>query len=767
MKRVHSLAERVAKYIVDHTKTCLLISFIFLIALSSGLPKIHANYSVKGWLMDHDQRLLDLKEHEGIFGSSDTIDIMVYKEDGLFDENTIKTIQDITQDLWQIKHIVRVESLTNHNSIESEDDDIFITPFLDEEVELTPENLKLKEQLATHDRQLVNSTISKSGRFTYIRAFLDTFEGTPPYDQVVVDTEALLEKYNKAEGIKFYLGGISFINESLQRASDRDMMVVFPIVVGVLSLILFLFFRNLLGIVLPFSLVGLAIITTFGIEGHLGIELSSIIAALPAILIAIGLADSIHILITYRHFYIFDRMNEHDAAIAALKKNFIPTLLTTLTTAIGFFSLTSTDIKPIYNLGILSGIGTCIAWFYTYFFLGALLTKVHFKVGDRDDKFHAFDGIFMFAEKHKVIINILTPIITIASIYFGMQNYINADPIEYFDEHTPVKQAFNMVRKEFGGSRMIELVFDSEKPEGVKDPAFLKKSEELVQWMLKDEKIIRVSSILDIVKQMNKTLHSDNEEFYAIPETRRAVADQLFLYTLGLPQGLDLKNQLSLDNRRFRVLVMWDINDSTAAIAKTDKILKKADEIGIKIYEAGQSPIYNRVNDLVVNTLLTSMSISLPIIFLIILFVFKDLKLALLSLIPNVFPLSVAAGIMYFAGDELNIGNVIVFAVCLGIAVDDTIHFISNYKLKVLQGMNGHDALASTMHQTGKALALTTTMLTIAFGLFYLGDFVPNQKFGVYCSVILTLALVADLVILPAALLSLKSSKVETDTAKV
>ncbi len=764
MKRVHSLAERVSKYIVDNTKTCLFVSFLVLVALSSGIPKIHANYSVKGWLMDHDKRLTDLKAHEGIFGSSDTIDIMVYNEKGLFDETTIKAIQDITNDLWQIKHIVRVESLTNYNSIESEEDDIFITPFLDEEVELTPENLVLKRDRAVNDRQLVNSTISKSGRFTYIRAFLDTFDGTPPYDQVVVDTEALLEKYhNKVPDVKFYLGGISFINESLQRASDRDMMVVFPIVVGILSLILFLFFRNFLGIILPFSLVGLSIISAFGVEGHLGIELSSIIAALPAILIAIGLADSIHILITYRHFYIFDRMNEHDAAIAALKKNFIPTLLTTLTTAIGFFSLTSTEIKPIYNLGILSGIGTCIAWFYTYFFLGPLLTKVHFKVERYDDsKFTAFDGIFNFAEKYKLAINIITPIVTIASIYFGMQNYINADPIEYFDDHTPVKKAFDMVRKEFGGSRMIELVFDSEKPEGVKDPEFMKKADELTQWMLKDEKIIRVSSVLDIVKQMNKTLHSDNEDFYAVPDTRRAIADQLFLYTLGLPQGLDLKNQLSLDNRRFRVLVMWDINDSTAAIAKTDEILKKAKEIGIHIYEAGQSPIYNRVNDLVVNTLLTSMSISLPIIFLIILFVFKDLKLALLSLIPNVFPLSVAAGIMYLVGDDLNIGNVIVFAVCLGIAVDDTIHFISNYKLKVLQGMNGHDALASTMHQTGKALALTTAMLTVAFGLFYLGDFVPNQKFGVYCSIILSLALLADLVVLPAALLSMKSSKVES-----
>ena len=146
------------------------------------------------------------------------------------------------------------------------------------------------------------------------------------------------------------------------------------------------------------------------------------------------------------------------------------------------------------------------------------------------------------------------------------------------------------------------------------------------------------------------------------------------------------------------------------------------------------------------------MSISLPIIFLIILLVFRDLKIALLSLVPNLFPLGVyASGIMYLVGDDLNIGNVIVFAVCLGIAVDDTIHFISNYKLKELQGLSPADAMKQTMEQTGKALTLTTILLVVAFGLFT-SETSYLTKNSVLTVQLFFLSLFADLIILPAAI---------------
>ena len=760
MKKVDKIAQDLSTSIVTRPIKWLCLAFVVLAITGFGITKIKTNFSVKVWLDQNDQRIHDLEEHEATFGSSDTIDVIIYNKKGVFNKETIQTIQNFTEDMWQVRDVVRVESLTNANWIDTVEDDINIIPFLDEEVSLDKTTLEDKRLLAVNDEQLRNNSVSRTGKVAYIRSFLRVYKKNPAYKQIVSEVESIAKKY-ETEDIKVHLSGIAYINESLSRASDRDMKMVFPIVVLLLIIILAFFFRSPLAVVYPFALIGVTIVATFGLEGHLGLEFNNILSAVPAVLIAIGLADAVHVLISYRHNIIFENEDNVTAAIHSLKKNFIPTVLTTITTTIGFFSLMTAEIRPIHDLGMLSGLGTMLAWVFTYFFIGPILKYINFPKKKINEDISELSFLYNFAYKYKTPINICLPILAVSMAIYGSQNIINADPVEYFDDSTPVKKTFNLMRKEFGGSRAIEMVFDSEKNEGIKDPEFLKKADELISWIEQNDKVVRVNSLVQIIKKMNQTLHEGQKKYYAIPNSRREIADQLFLYTLGLPEGMDLKNQLSLDNRKFRVIVLWDINDTMNAIKGTTAIMKKAKEIGIEVYEAGQSPIYNRINDLVVATFFSSMSISIPMIFLIMLLVFKDLKLALLSLIPNLFPLATASGIMYLNGDEINIGNVIVFSVCLGIAVDDTIHFIANYKLKKSRGMPGIEALKSTLAQTGKALVLTTLMLVLGFGMFVIGEFVPNQKFGIYCAVILVLALVADLILLPAILLATENDEEE------
>ena len=181
--------------------------------------------------------------------------------------------------------------------------------------------------------------ISQSGRSLHL-AYLQVFEKSPPYRDIVLEVREKMKKYEKDNpNISFHYGGLAYINEELKKTSDRDLIVVFPIVFVVLVSILFYFFRSVLAVALPFALVALSISTTFGVQGWMGLTFSSIISALPAILIAIGIADSIHILITYRHGILFNGLSPKEAAKFSLTKNFIPTILTTITTSIGFFSL--------------------------------------------------------------------------------------------------------------------------------------------------------------------------------------------------------------------------------------------------------------------------------------------------------------------------------------------------------------------------------------------------------------------------------------------
>lgn len=764
MEKAHEKIHQICRHIVKHKLKWIFISLLTFIIFTCGVLYIQANFSVKIWLHKHDKRILSLIQHEKTFGSSDTIDIIVYDEKGVFTPQTMKVVSELTEKMLHVDHIARVESITNFNWVSSTGDDINITPFIKEEMINDSDLLLEKKEQAINDRQLINNFISKSGKLTYIRSFLIASDKTPPYKKIVHDVEDIIASYQN-DHLHLSLSGISFINESLNRASDHDMKTVLPIVLSVILIILFYFFRNLFAITVPFAIIILSTGVSFGFEGFLDYEFNNILSAIPAILIAVGLADSIHILIGYRHNVVYEHMTNEEAAIKTLSKNMIPTILTTVTTAIGFLSLATTDIRPVHDLGILAGIGCLYAWFFTYFFLGPVLTFINFKKRDGDqDESSILQGVFHFSVKYRKTIIILFPILGIIFGYIGSKNYINADPVDYFSKNSTVRKTFKIVESEFGASRAIELVFDSNKDNGIKEADFLKRSAQFIEWIESLDYVVRVNSYVDVIKKMNKTLHSDDQGYFRIPDTNGEIADQHFLYTLGLPEGADLKNQVSVDQSKFRVMVLWHVNDTMNAVKKSEEILKKAKEYNLNVYEGGQSPIYNRVNDLVVDTFFTSISLTLPIIFLIMIVTFKDFKIALLSLIPNIFPLAIASGIMTLMGDFVNIGNVIVFAVCLGIAVDDTIHFIANYKLKIIAGMDSFDALDQTFVQTGKALVLTTVLLFFGFGLFVLGDFVPNQKFGVYCAIILFFALIADIVLLPAILLTINPSKKQKNT---
>ncbi len=685
MKKLEQFAYRYANHIVNNPKIWLLISVLLFFSLSYGLIKIKSNFSVKIWLDKNDQRILDLNAYERKFGSSETIDIIIKNNSGVFDEKTFIPLKKITDQMWNITDVVRVESLYNYNWIESDEDDINITPLYDQDVAPLQSEIDRRKSDILKDEQIKNNFISEDQKLLYIRSFLRTYEVNPPYTKITKEAEALAQKYTDL-GHEVHITGVAYINESLKRASDRDMALVFPIVFIILVIILIAFFRSLHAICYPFALILLSISTTFGIEGYLGLTFNNILSAVPAILIAIGLADSIHVLIGYRHFYLFENQSRKEAAISSLVKNFIPTLLTSITTSVGFISLTTTEITPVRDLGILSGVGTMLAWVFTYIFLGPCLKYIKFKKVKPEPSLFLTKLLYQ-VKRYRLLIIALTPLLAITMTYYGLQNKINADPIEYFSSEMDIKKTFDMIHHHFGGSRSVEFVFDSGEEDGIKDPAFLKKADKMITWLESREDTVRVVSILNIIKKMNQTLNGDKRDLFTIPDTRRAVADLLFLYTLGLPEGMDLKNQVSIDNRKFRAITLWKVKDTSTAIVKTEEILAKAKEFGLDVKEGGQSPIFNRVNDLVVETFIRSMSLSLPIIFVILLFVFKDLKLALLSLIPNLWPLLIASGVMYFNGDQINIGNVIVFAVCLGIAVDDTIHFIANYKIKRNKGI--------------------------------------------------------------------------------
>lgn len=751
--------------------------FIFIALLAIFLPgilKITASWSPRMWFDKDHPETIKLDNFEKKFGNDQSVTLAIHDPKGIFRPDTLNVIYQLTDKLWEVKDIIRVESLTNFNYISSEEDDIIIEPLVDEERDFTLDYLSLIKGRALGDETIPDYFLSRDGTLAIIHGIMKpSFSGEPDYIAIIKGVREMVAPfYQQYPDLDIHILGDASANDSFREVSIKDNKVIMPFMFGFIIVLLALMFKNIWAVIIPKALAIFTIGVTFGFLGHMGIVYNSMLAAIPGILLAICIADSVHVMVAYFH-YMAEGHASKEALTYSLTKNFQPTLLTSISTAISFFSITFTDILPIEGLGVLSGFGTLFAWLFTYLFIGSFFAMIsgymdkkefgqnltekekqdHKEKLDKNAHWSWAPKIIEWINKHRIKIIIFFTLQFILSVYVALQNEVNSDPMKYFGNEVPIKKGYDFVSTKIDGLRGIDLVVDSGKENGVKDPAFLHNVDQFLKWMVADEEIVKVKSVLDVIKKMHKTLNGDKEEFFTIPELQNTVAEVLFLYTMGLPQGMDLNNQFSIDKRFLRLRVIWSIETSKEAELKTDELLAKAPDFNLKVDTGGNVPIYIQMNNQVVTSFFKSMTMAVILVSILLLFVFKDIFLSFLALFPNVIPLTLGAAIMAAFGIYIDIGTSIVTAVCLGIAVDDTIHFIASYKNYRNLGLNAYNAVLETFSITGKALMATTVLLFVGFGVFAFADFVPSRNFGVFCSIILMYALICDLLFLPAILL--------------
>ncbi len=751
---------------------------IFFVILAITLPaifSIEAMWSPRIWFDRDHEEIKKLDRFEQQFGSDTFISLGLYAKNGIFTGENLNTLHKVTDEMWQVDNVIRVESLSNYNYIEADGDDIIIEPFVSEGANYSSGELLGLKTKALNDDVLPDFFVSPDATYTIIYAYMiPSLHGKDPDFSVVVDQVREIIKKHKSDELEFYITGPAAGNNAFREVSASDNKVLIPFMFAFLLALLFLQFRSYTSIIVPLVLIATTVGATFGLMGHFGIIFNSLLSAIPGVLLAICIADAVHILNTYFFYRTHDK-NSKESILYSLTKNAQPTILTSISTAISFFSITHTDLAPIRDLGILSGAGTLLAWLFTYLFLGAAISLLSPTLDKYPVKSFHFDDLFNKGKKHhelseeekrvasmnkaKLVFKYRWPIfltfsaLCIASVFIALRNEVNSDPMKYFHHTVPIRQAYDFTSTKLDGLRGIELVVDSGKAEGIKDPEFLNRLDAYMNKMVEDPSITRVRSVREIIKKMNQTLHTGDPKEYRIPDSSEAVGQLLFLYTMGLPQGMDLNNQYTLDNRRLRIKVTWDLTTSKESENKSNEIVALAKNYQLHVETGGNAPIYLSMNTKVVQTFFSSMAMALILVSLLLLVVYHDLFISLLAMLPNVVPLIFGGALMQMLGKPIDIGTSIVSTVCLGIAVDDTIHFISSYKQYRKQGMDPLHAVAETFLITGNALIVTTLLLVVGFGSFVFAEFVPNRNFGILCAMILALALITDLVFLPALLL--------------
>jgi len=753
---------RLVSAIIKHPWKIMLTALLIAIGVSSQVVHLKPDFGYRIWFNEKSKDLAVYDEFEARFGSDETAVIAVHSESGVFDIETATLLQNLTEDMWMAPDVIRVDSLSNFNWTHASGDDIEVEPLIPDDIELTEEILNKRKKIALSHNSVINYLISKDGKTAVVYARLKPFlKGTPDYEKVVKGLRKVISKYHKTGDHNIYLTGGPAVSYSFKEAAQRDLMFLVPIVIGVVIIFLMGTLKRISGVALSLFMIFITIFVTLGFGGLVGLPFNNLTSMTPQFMIAICIAVVVHLLVSY--FQFLDKGLERKEALRqALIKNLRPTLLTSLSTAFGFFSFCTTGIPAFITMGLMAGTGTILTWFSAYFILAPLLSIIPVrsrgqkKISSKEEAFGPSQRSikfteFLFINRKKIIFG--GALVALLSIGLSSQVQVNSDPFEYFDKRTKISIANHFLEDHVGGSQGGEIIINSGEKEGIKDPGFLNRVLKFQNWIDEYPFVTKTVSIIDILKDTNKSLNGGDQAYYVLPKERNMIAQQLFLYSMSLPQGMDLNDRMTIENDSLRLTAMWNVHDSATILRVAEEIEAKGKELGLSVKVSGKSVLWQTITKPIITSFIKSLLLAIFLISILLIFGLRSIKIGLFALIPNALPLIFGGALLVILGKYLDIGTVIVGAITLGIAVDDTIHFLSSYMRFLNEGFNAKEAISRIFSLTVPALSVTTLVLAVSFGTFIFGDFVPNQNFGIMVALILTFALVADVLFLPALLM--------------
>jgi len=734
---------------------------LIVLLLASSLKNLEIDGSYRIWFEKDSQTLVDYDNFRNEFSNDDGIVIVFKDENGIFNTKALGSIQRITEALWEMPHIDRVDSITNYQHVHSEidkPDDVLVDDFIVEDLaEAAPAYLKERQTIATSDSIIVDRFISKDATTTMIFARLeananedgDISAEMMGYVNKIINTE------EEKTGYKFWLNGGPPMTQAFVDIAGHDAMVFTPLVFLFSMILLFMLFRRVSGALVPLAVVLFTFLSVLAVQTLLGYKLNNFTANIPVFIVAIGIADAVHI-------YSLWLMNkkeglENKEAVAhSLKKNFLPILLTSMTTTVGFSTLAISDIVPVATLGIATASGAVLAFIISILWMPAVLlllkkpikgASANTSVDRKVFKSYGYGDFIVNNDKKIVIVGTLIVALLGLGLLFVK---VDSNTIKYFDKEVEIRKSSEFTMDNITGSMSYILIADSGKTDGIKDPEFLRMVEKFYEdyRLMFPTDVRHVSSLLDTIKRYNKIMNQKE----VIPESRELVAQYLLLYSMGLPQGMEITDQMDFDQRKLRITVLTNIVDNTKDMKMINFAKKWWANTPYAMTLTGQTAMYAYMAKDVTATLIYSLSLTILIVSIMMLLIFKRLKILWILLLPNLLPVILVIGVMGWLGLTIDMGVAIAGAIIIGVAVDDTIHFLVKYFDARKRGLSMADTFDEVLHYAGRAILFTTIVLALSFSVFAFSTFTPNQNFGVVTAIALILALIIDLLYLPALL---------------
>lgn len=785
--------ESFSDWLYDNATKAILIIVLFVAALGSQLPTLKMDTSTEGFLHKTNPMRIEYDVFRDQFGRDEKLMIAV-KTDSIFNLGFLKKLDSFHSALEdELPHIKGVDSLINARNTFGIEGELIVEPLIDDLPE-TQEDLSRLRSTITNNSFYKNLLYSEDFTMTTVTIDTQTYSNVEAIsedvnidfdeyldfdaevqvnqsasrlylsdaenDEIILETQQIMERFND-DNFEIYLSGSAAIAGIFKQALMNDAVVFISLMMAMIMIVLFALFRRISGVFLPLICVGLTLITTVSLMAVFSAPFTMATQIMPTFLLAVVTSAAIHLLaIFYKDLL---RTKDKKASLRyAMGHSGLAIVMTSLTTAAGLWSFSFSGVAPVSDLGVFASSGVLVGLLFTLVFLPALIAKTNFAhleqkadVEGNTLMDRALLGISKVGTGRPKLIVAISAILIIFAAVVATQLRFSHFPLQWLPEDNFARIATETVDENLGGALTLEVIIDTGKTNGLYNPELLRKiddvSENIDSITSGNMFVGKVISFIDIIKETNKALNENREEYYSIPDNPDLIAQEFLLFESS--GNRDLNSLVDANYSKARLTLKTPFIDSLEAKIFIDRAQTYLD----KEFGALASVSFTGIGTLMTVTFeeaiyssATSYILAFSLITVLMVLLIGNLKIGLISMIPNILPIIFLSTIMVIFKMPLDMFTLLIGAIALGLAVDDTVHFMHNFRRYELQYNDVDKAVRLTLMGTGRAITLTSIVLALGFLVLTFSQMNNMFDFGVLTACAILVALVADFFLMPA-----------------
>jgi predicted RND superfamily exporter protein len=749
---------RLIRFAVDHPVWTILSTLVLALLFAFPIQYIRQETDFAEFLDDDDPIVQLMDEAEARYGRSWGIMVMLFNENGIFNDVTLSRIEKLTSAIEALPGVASVSTPLNSQTIVGSETSISVRKASPGGVApRTAEDMETFRTRVMADENLIGGVVSADGKAALINVELevgaDEYALTPSIVSIV--------DANREGEDTLYIYGDAYFDSVMSNEMESDLTLLFPLAILLMVGLLFASFLTLRGILLPIAIVLLSIVVAMGSMVLLGFPMTMVSFIAPVLLLAIGIADAIHVLNRYNE-EIAKGLPKRDAILNTMQEMKGPVVMTSLTTAVGFLSLLTAFFIPQRQFGIVTAVGVFAAMFFSLLLIPAVLSLLK-KPRVRDLSRGRRPLVRVLLGFERVIVGHRKTVLIVSLLVFAFMAAgiprlrVETSNEEFLGKEHEAVRVIDFTSEHFSGDMSVMVEFDTGRRDGLKDPEILNAMLDLEGFLL-DHGVAKTFSLTTLVRQMNEKFHADDPAYYVIPSDRNMISQLLLLFTF---QGGTLGDMALGDFSAGTVTGMYKM-DSSANVSRLAGLVQDyidqhfPESSDVRVRMVGATTLMDRMFSQMTRSQLIGLGTTVVAVSILVMLLMGSVVAGLLAAIPLLLTVTFSMGIMAYTGQPLDIMTLMVSVVAVGIGVDYSIHFISRFRSEYRIDQDAARAVQATIQTTGRGIAYNAMTVALGFFILIFASFKGIRTFGWQIALTMAISALSAISIIPAILVEWK-----------